>query len=189
MHMSIDTALTHRLALPQTRKVNFALSVICSLFIAIAAQVSFRVPFSPVPITGQTFAVLLVAVLFGRQRAIQSVLLYLAEGIAGLPVFAGGGAGIAWLMGPTGGYLAGFVLAAALVGHLSERGFGRHLIDTLAVFAAGHLVIYLAGAIWLSMFIGMESAIQAGILPFLIGDVFKIALAAITLPAIWHQLD
>jgi len=189
MHTSIGTTLTHRLALPRTRKVDFALSLVCSLFIAIAAQVSFRVPFSPVPITGQTFAILVVAAIFGRQRAVQSVLLYLAEGFAGLPVFAGGGAGITWLLGPTGGYLGGFVLAAALVGHLSDRGHVRHVMDTLVVFAAGHLVIYLTGVVWLSVFTGLEAAIQLGILPFLMGDMCKISLAAITLPATRRKLE
>ena len=166
-----------------------ALVLGASLVIALSAQVAIQLPFSPVPITGQTMAVLLVGALLGSRRGALAVLAYIAEGLAGLPVFAGGAAGLARLFGPTGGYLVGFVAAAFLVGWLAERGWDRRFGTTLAAMTLGNLVIYAVGVVWLAVFVGgLSRAWSLGVLPFLPGDVIKIILAAVLLPGGWKLL-
>ena len=156
-----------------------------SLFIALASQLQVPVPFSPVPVTGQTFAVLLLAAIYGSRRGPAAVLTYLTLGFIGLPVFAGGAFGAARLLGPTAGYLLGFVGAAFVVGTLSERGWDRRPWTTAASMIIGNLVIYLAGVAWLSRFVGSKSVLATGVLPFLPGDAVKIALATLFLPRGW----
>ena len=156
-----------------------------SLFVAGMAQVRIPLPFTPVPLTGQTFAVLLVGAALGARRGAASLLLYLLQGLLGLPVFSGGTAGLAVLLGPTGGYLVGFVAAAWLVGMLARRGMDRRIPTALLAFLAGELVIYLFGVCWLSAFLGFPRAIAAGLLPFLVGDALKLIAAALALPAAW----
>jgi biotin transport system substrate-specific component len=166
-----------------------ALVLAGSLLIALSAQVAIPLPFSPVPVTGQTMAVLLVGALLGSRRGSLAVLVYIAQGLAGLPVFAGGAAGPARLLGPTGGYLVGFVLAAYLVGLLAERGWDRRVGTTAAAMALGNVVIYAVGALWLAVFVGgLVPALTAGVLPFIPGDLVKIAAAALLLPAGWKLL-
>lgn len=159
-----------------------------SLLIALAAQLHVVLPFSPVPITGQTFAVLLLGALYGRKRGPATVLTYLALGVMGLPVFAGGAFGVARIIGPTGGYLVGFLMAAYVVGLLSERGWDRKPWTTAASMIIGNGVIYGAGVLWLSRFVGWPAVLSTGLLPFLAGDALKIALAAILLPAGWKVI-
>ena len=156
-----------------------------SLFIALAAQLQIPLPFSPVPITGQTFAVLFLAAIYGRKRGPAAVMTYLILGFSGLPVFAGGAFGAARLLGPTAGYLAGFLGAAFIVGTLSERGWDRRPWSTAASMIIGNLIIYIAGAAWLSRFVRWESALTIGDIPFLAGDILKIAFATLVLPAGW----
>jgi biotin transport system substrate-specific component len=166
-----------------------ALVLGASLVIALSAQVAIQLPFSPVPITGQTMAVLLVGALLGSRRGALAVLAYMAEGLAGLPVFAGGAAGLARLFGPTGGYLVGFVAAAFLVGWLAERGWDRRFGTTLAAMTLGNLVIYGVGAVWLAVFVGgLSRGWSLGVVPFLPGDAIKIVLAAVLLPGGWKLL-
>ncbi len=159
-----------------------------SLLVAWMAQVKIPLPFTPVPLTGQTFAVLLVGAALGSRRGVTSLLLYLVEGIAGLPVFAGGAGGLAYLAGPTGGYLLGFVCAAFLVGRLAESGRDRRFRTALWIFLAGETVIYLCGLPWLALHIGFEKALIAGLLPFLPGDAVKLLAAALALPAAWKLI-
>ena len=156
-----------------------------SALIALAAQVRFPLPFSPVPVTGQTFAVLLVAAALGR-LGLASVVAYVAEGAGGLPVFAGGGSGVATLTGPTGGYLAGFVVAAAIVGWAAERGWDRHLVTALAAMFLGEVAIYVCGLAWLARFPLPVPLLDAGLIPFIPGDLFKMVLAALALPTAWR---
>jgi len=156
-----------------------------SLVIALFAQISVPLPFSPVPITGQTFAVLLVGAMLGGRAGTVSVLAYLAEGIAGLPVFANGVSGPVALLGPTAGYLYGFVAAAFIVGKLCERGWDRHFGTAVAAMAIGNVAIYLCGLAWLAGFVGMHNVLAMGLLPFILGDLLKIVLAALALPAGW----
>ena len=186
----MDTTLAPTLldrSLPRlNRRVRDILLVIGgSLCVAVMAQVRIPLPFTPVPITGQTFAVLLVGAVLGSRRGAASLALYLLMGLVGLPFFAGGTSGLAIVIGPTGGYLIGFIVAAYLVGLLAARGLDRRIPSALLAFLAGEVVIYLFGVAWLSFFLGIPHAIAAGLLPFLIGDAIKLAAAGLVLPAAW----
>lgn len=167
---------------------NIALVLGGSLLIGLSAQITIPLPFSPVPITGQTLAVLLAGALLGSKRGGLCLLTYLAEGVAGLPVFSGGMAGPTHLLGPTGGYLIGFVAAAALTGLLAERGWDRRLWSNLAAMVTGNLVIYGFGLTWLAVFVGLNQALTLGVYPFLLGDVIKVAIATLLLPLGWLVL-
>lgn len=159
-----------------------------SALIAVSAWVAIPLPFSPVPVTGQTLAVLLVGSALGARRGAASALAYLAEGASGLPVFAGGAAGPHVLVGPTGGYLAGFVLGAYVCGALAERGWDRRPLQTVGSMLLGNLAILAPGLLWLSPFVGSSRVLALGLIPFVPGDVVKIALAAALLPLGWKLL-
>ena len=163
-----------------------ALVIGASLLVALSAKISVMLPFSPVPVTGQTFAVLLVGAVLGWRRGSAALALYLAQGAAGLPVFAQSPSSIATLLGPTGGYLLAFPLAAALTGFLAERGWDRRFGTMLLVMLAGNAVIYALGLIWLSVFVPRALLLETGLLPFLAGDVAKAILATLLLPTIWR---
>lgn len=180
--------LEHYLPRLDQRVRDILLIVGGSLLVALMAQVKIPLPFTPVPLTGQTFAVLLVGAALGSRRGAASLLLYLAQGMLGLPVFAGGAGGLAYLSGPTGGYLIGFVCAAFLVGWLAEGGKDRRFHIALLVFLAGEVVIYLCGVSWLAVHIGFEKALAAGLFPFLPGDAVKLLAAALALPAAWKLI-
>jgi biotin transport system substrate-specific component len=162
-----------------------------SMVIALCAQIALGYP---VPVTGQTFGVLMVAALLGSRRGALCVLTYLAEGLAGLPVFAQGKAGLAAFLGPTGGYLVGFAFAAWLVGALSERTWDRRVPTTVAAMLLGNVVIYACGLAWLlclTHIVGKPLAggvLAVGLYPFILGDVLKIALAAVLLPSGWKLI-
>jgi biotin transport system substrate-specific component len=157
-----------------------------ALFVAALAQVKFPLPFTPVPWTGQTFAVLLVGATLGAKRGAASMALYIALGALGLPVFAGGASGIAYLSGATLGYLIGFVIAAFAIGLLAERGLERSVRTALIPFLVGTLIIYICGVAWLAIMLGsLDKAIAAGLLPFLIGDALKLIAASLVLPTAW----
>ena len=163
-----------------------ALVVFGSLLLAVSAQ--FKIPLYPVPVTGQTLVVLLIGMTYGPRLGGITMLAYLFEGALGLPVFAGGAAGVAVFMGPTGGYLFGFLLAGVAMGYLAERGMGRTVLSTVAAMVLGNSVIYLCGALWLANFIGLGQAIAAGVLPFLYGDALKLAVAAGLMPLAWRAV-
>jgi biotin transport system substrate-specific component len=169
---------------------DLALMVAFSLVTAASAQLSLHLPFTPVPITGQTFGVLLTGALLGGWRGFGAMLLYLGEGLAGLPVFAPGPGvrvGLAALLGPTGGYLIAFPLAALAVGLLVERGWDRASGRMLAAMAIGSAIIFLLGAGWLSRYVGGPvAAFTQGVAPFLPGDALKAVLAAALLPLGWR---
>ena len=157
-----------------------------SLLLAGLAQISLPLPFTPVPLTGQTFGVLLVAAALGSKRGASSMVLYILEGALGLPFFAGGASGLHVLVGATAGYLAGFVVAAYIIGLLAERRLERTIRTSFVPFVVGTIVIYLFGVAWLAIVLGsIGKAVIAGLLPFLIGDVIKLILAALALPAAW----
>ena len=159
-----------------------------SLLLALSAQFAFRIPISPVPVTGQTLAVLLIGMAYGSRLGSATVLAYLVEGGMGLPVFANGTAGWAVIMGPTGGYLIGFVAAAFALGWLAERGMGRGPISTAVAMAIGTVIIYAAGVSWLGQFIGFDKAIAGGVMPFLYGDALKLIVAAGLMPLAWRAV-
>ena len=154
-----------------------AIVVAGSLFIAAMTQIA--VPFYPVPMTLQTLAVMLIGVTFGFRMAAATVALYLLEGLAGLPVFTGFSGGLAKFMGPTGGYLVGFLVAAAVMGFLADRGVTRGWAGMIAVLLAGEVIIFALGFGWLANLIGTEKAWIAGVMPFILGDAIKLVLAAL----------
>jgi len=166
-----------------------AIFIICgSLILGLSAQVKVYLPISPVPITGQTFAVLMLAALLGSRRGVLAIFAYLAEGALGLPVFAGG-IGLAALIGPTGGYLVGFIAVAYLVGRLAEMGWDRRVSTTIAAMLAGEIVLYTFGVCWLAIMTNIRTALTVGLYPFIVGDILKVILAAAVLPAGWKLLD
>ncbi len=147
--------------------------------IAIGAQISIQLPFSPVPITGQTLVVLLAGLILGKNRGAAAVGSYLAQGALGLPIFAGGKSGWLTLTGPTGGYLFGFLAAAFVVGLISEMQFKRSVPQAATAMVIGNLIIYAFGLIWLARFVGENNALQLGFYPFLVGDLLKISLGVV----------
>lgn len=152
-----------------------------SLLIALGAQLSVRLPLSPVPITAQTLAVLWVGALLGPTQGAASVLSYLAAGLIGLPIFASGSAGAVALLGPTGGYLIGFVIAAYVTGWFFQHGWGTGIGSTAMALAIGNVMIYLIGLPWLSLFVGRQNVVAAGLVPFLLGDGLKLMMATAAL--------
>lgn len=166
------------------------LIVLGTLLVAALAQVKIPLPFTPVPITGQTFAVLLIGAALGSKHGAASMLLYMALGAFGLPVFAGGASGIDYLSGATLGYLVGLVMAAYVIGLLAERGLERNVRTSIIPFLVGTIIIYACGVAWLTVMLGSVSkAIAAGLLPFLIGDVIKLIAASLILPAAWKLVN
>lgn len=159
-----------------------------SVVVALSAQIQLTLPFTPVPVTGQPFAVLLVGAALGSRRGVLAMAAYLIEGASGLPVFAGGGCCAARLLGPTAGYLWSYPLAAGTVGFLAERGWDRRPGTTALAMLAGSGVIYLVGLPWLAVFVGWDQVLFAGLLPFLPGDLVKVVAATAVLPLVWKLL-
>ena len=159
-----------------------------SLLTALAAQVAVPLPWTPVPLTGQTFAVLLTGALLGPRLGALAMLAYLAEGAMGLPFFRGGAGGVGHLSGATAGYLFAFPAAAYVTGALAVRGWDRRYLPAAAAMALGSFVILGCGWAWLASAVGGAQAFRLGVAPFLAGDVVKIALAAAALPAGWALL-
>lgn len=165
---------------------DLTLIILGTLFVAALAQLKIPLPFTPVPLTGQTFAVLLAGAVLGSKRGAASMVLYVVLGALGLPVFAGGAAGMSYLSGATLGYLIGFVLAAYVIGLLAEQGLERNVRTSLIPFLVGTVLIYTCGVVWLAILLGsFGKAVTAGILPFLPGDAIKLVVASLALPAIW----
>lgn len=156
-----------------------AIIAVGSGVIALGAQVAIPLPFSPVPVTGQTLGVLAVAGALGLRLGTLSVCLYVIEGLIGLPVFAGGASGAARLIGPTGGYIVGFVAAAAVVGALMDRGWRSPLWKCGLAMVMGEVVLYSAGLLWLGRFPMPTGLLEAGFLPFLVGDAYKVVVATV----------
>ncbi len=167
---------------------SLILAVAGSAFIAIAAQIV--VPFFTVPMTMQVFAVLLIGLTYGRTLGLATLMLYLAEGAAGLPVFAGDKFGLATFLGPTGGYLLGFALCAGALGWLAEKGFSRGFLFTILSGLLGLALIYVPGLAWLGFSMGWEKPIlEFGFFPFILADLLKLGLAAATLHVLWRRAD
>lgn len=162
---------------------QIVLVVLGSALVALMAQISIPLPFTPVPVTGQTLAVLLVGGALGSWLGGLSLLLYLVEGAAGLPVFAGHVGGMPF--GPTGGYLVGFVVMAAVVGWLAERGWDRRVGTAIAAMVMGEGVLYAIAVPWLGFYVGFGHAIYMGLIPFIAGDGLKLLIAGGLFPAAW----
>lgn len=169
---------------------NLLLAVGGTVLMTIAAKIN--IPFYPVPMTMGTFVVLTIGMAFGWRLGGATIALYLAEGAVGLPVFAGTpekGIGLAYMAGPTGGYLLGYLVAAITVGWLAEKGWDRNVFTTLAAMLIGTAIIFAPGIYWLGMLFGWEKPIlEWGLWPFLPGAAFKIALATAVLPLAWKML-
>jgi biotin transport system substrate-specific component len=183
-----DTLVGAALApLDSTRSVG--LVFVFSLLIAASAQ--FAVNVGPIPITGQTFAVLLTGALLGSRLGAAAVILYLVEGALGLPFFASGGSGIVRFFGPTGGYLIAFPAAAFITGAFAEHGWDRRYLTAAVAMAIGSLVIFLGGWSWFAIIMNTApfDAFKLAVLPFIPGDIIKISLAAAVLPTGWAILN
>ncbi len=166
------------------------LAVLGTILLTISAKI--QIPFYPVPMTMQTLVVLAIGMAFGWRLGGVTLLLYMAEGAAGLPVFAGTpekGIGWAYMAGPTGGYLLGFVLAAMVCGWLAERGWDRHVVWTALAMLIGNTLIYVPGLLWLGTLLGWDKPIlEWGLTPFILGDLTKLALAAAVVPLVWKAV-
>lgn len=165
--------------------VEIGLVLAGAAFIGVLAQVAVPLPFTFVPISGQTLGVLMIGALYGSKRGAITLLTYIAEGVVGFPVFAEGRAGLIVLLGPTGGYLAGFVAAAYVTGFLAEKGMDRKLRTALPGFFLGHTIIFAFGLAWLSQFVSRDQLLVAGLYPFIPGEIVKTVIAALILPSAW----
>jgi biotin transport system substrate-specific component len=167
---------------------DVALIGLGAALLAGSAQISIALPFTPVPITGQTFAVLLVGASLGTIRGASSALLYVLLGVAGAPVYAHGAAGFAVITGASGGYLVSYPFASALTGWLAERRWDRRFSSAVGAMLTGNVLIYLVGLPWLAVVLGtgLEKTLEFGLYPFVPGDTFKLYLAAALLPAAWR---
>lgn len=190
MQRAAGNILVDRLSEGQSASKDLLWIVGFSLITAVLAQVRIPLPFTPVPLTGQTFAVLLSGAALGCRRAFMSQVLYLAEGAAGLPVFAGGAFSLAQLLGPTGGYLWSFPVAAALLGWLVEQGASRTSWRLAAALAVSDTIILGFGTLWLHCFFGVpyRQAWILGYYPFLFGEILKVALVGISVPRVLRLL-
>ena len=186
--MTSSAATLRHAALPRTGLlVDAALVLAGALFVAGAAQIAIPLPFTPVPITAQTFAVLLVGAAYGARLGFLTLVLYWLLGLAGAPFYAEGLSGWDTFMGPTGGYLLGFMLAAAVTGFLAERRWDRRFSSSVTAMLTGSVLIYACGLPWLAAEIdaGLEGTLEAGLYPFVVGDVLKLYLAGLLLPTAW----
>ena len=169
-----------------SKLTNFVTVIICSFLLILSAKI--KVDLYPVPMTMQPLAVLMIAMLCGRNISVAAVSLYLFQGIIGFPVFAYGG-GLPYLLGPTGGFLFGFLFASILIGELADRGWGKFLLKSVFAMLLGLFVIYTCGVFQLSILKGFDFAIINGLKPFIVGDLYKLILAALLLPQIWKLVN
>ncbi|MFV2000786.1 MAG: biotin transporter BioY [Acidimicrobiia bacterium] len=193
MQTTYPTATIANVVVPRTAITTTVLMVGFALLTAFAAQIVIPVPGTPVPITGQTFAVLLAGAALGARAGAGSQLIYWIMGAAGLPFYAEASGGWSIATGATGGYLLGFVVAAAAIGYLAERGQDRKVSTAVPAFLAGNAIIYLFGVPWLIVAVpaidSLTAALIAGFVPFVVGDLIKIIAAGLLLPAAWKLVD
>ncbi len=181
MHTTLAAALWTRTATSRLHQV--ALVLLGTVLLAVSAQI--QMPFIPVPMTMQTFMVLMIGATYGWRLGAATLVAYIAEGAIGLPVFAQFSGGAHVLVGPTAGYLVGFVVAALVTGYLAERGYGRNLATAAVSFILGTIVIFAFGLAYLSSLIGVEKAVEFGLMPFIYSEPTKVALATLLLPGCW----
>jgi len=178
---------------PRTTINAITLMVGFALLTALAAQLKFAIPGTPVPVTGQTFMALLSGAALGSRMGAGSLVIYWVMGAVGLPFYTNASGGWEAATGATGGYLVGFIIAAWLVGALAERGHDRTVRSAVPAFLAGSAVIYLFGVAWLLMSVDsittLSEALAAGFTPFVVGDIIKVVLAGLLLPAAWRLVD
>jgi len=183
-----SSTIAHTLFRADSLPRQGALLVVANLLLIACAYIAIDLPFSPVPITGQTFGIMLIAIVLGRTRAVAAVIAYLAEGALGLPVFAGGAAGPHVFVGPTGGYLVAFLPAAWIIGSLADQGWDRSYWLSLAAMFLGNVVVFVCGLAWLTTYVPSEGILVAGLYPFLPGAVIKAGVASAISPSLWRLL-
>jgi len=186
----MTSAVISQRAFPRSRVVSVLLVITAAALTALAAQWRIHLPFTPVPITGQTFAVLLTGAGLGWKLGASGQLLYLAAGALGAPVFSDSSGGFDVIVGATGGYLVGFVFAAGVVGWMAEHRQDRTFATMFTAFILGSAVIYVFGVTGLMISVGMSlsGAMEAGVVPFLLGDLIKASAAGVLLPGAWRLL-
>ena len=184
--MNMNNTAVYNLIKPSKIVAELPYLFAFNVLLAACSYISINLPFSPVPITGQTFGVLLIAMTLGKVRGTAVVGAYLFEGACGPPVFAGGSTGLIKFMGPTGGYLIGFVPAVYLVGYLSERGWTNSFTSAFLTMIIGTLIIFIFGISWLAVTAGFGTALSIGLYPYIPGAVIKIILATVTVYSINH---
>lgn len=190
--MNPHSATLRTVAFPRSNLLTDALLVLAGTgLVAAAAQISVKLPFTPVPITGQTFAVVLVGASLGLVRGTSSLMLYLLLGMAGAPIYAHHDSGWSVITSASGGYIVGFVIAAAVSGFLAERGWDRRLSSSIGAMLTGNVIVYLVGVPWLAVVLdtNLEKTLEYGLYPFVPGDIFKLYLAAGILPATWRLVE
>ena len=165
---------------------NILLILFGTILLAVSSKV--QVPFWPVPMTMQTFIVFIIGMTYGSRLAFMTLVVYLLEGLVGLPVFAKGG-GMLYLIGPTAGYLYGMTVAAGVIGYFGERGYASSYIKSVLPLCLGTIIIFLCGVYYLGSVIGYDKALAGGLYPFLPSELFKIALAVALVPTIWKQIN
>jgi biotin transport system substrate-specific component len=192
MHSTLLDAMTARAAARFRVAEQLGAVLFVTVLTAVAAQISVPLPFTPVPLTFQPMVVLVGAAALGSRLGMASQVLYLALGLAGLPLFAASPAlpqGAARLLGPTGGYLMSFPLAAFVAGFLAERGFDRRYPTALLAMLCGLAVVFAGGLLWLMIAsrppVGVSAALSAGFLPFIVPDLLKLLVAAAVMPGLW----
>lgn len=167
-----------------------ALSIFAgSLLMVACSQIYITLPFTPIPITAQTFSVLLLGSILGSKRAPLSILLYIAYGAVGFPVFSEHSGGMHVLIGPTAGYIFGFIISGFVIGKFSEKGWDRYLGKSLTAMFLGQLLIFVPGLLWLSKFVGFENILEQGFYPFVIGGIVKTLLAGSSSVLIWKLIN
>lgn len=195
--MSATTATLRRAVFPRVNVATNALLVLGgALFVALTAQISIPLPFTPVPLTGQTFGVLLVAASLGTVLGSLSMLSYLFLGMVGLPVYADQSSGWEIVRGATGGYLMGFIVAALVVGFLAERKWDQSFSSSVSAMLTGNVIIFAVGLSWLAWWLGdnglpngLSDVLEAGLYPFVPGEIFKLYLAGALLPLAWKAVE
>ena len=186
--MRADAATLRFAVFPRAGLLTDALLVLAGTgLVAVCAQISIKLPFTPVPITGQTFAVVLVGASLGAVRGTASLALYLLLGAAGAPIYAHHDSGWSVITSASGGYIVGFVVAAAVTGWLAEQRWDRRFSSSIGAMLTGNVIIYLVGLPWLAwqLHTNLEQTLEDGLYPFVPGDVFKLYLAGALLPTAW----
>lgn len=179
--------INHSKTASASRVLIQTLAIVAGALLVVAgSKIYIPLPFTPVPVTAQTLSVLLVGSMFGSRLAPLSILLYLMMGMVGLPVYAESASGIQYLLGPTAGYLIGFIFAAYFVGKLSEKGWDRTVVKSLPIMFLGQLLVFVPGLLWLATFVGFESVLEKGFYPFVIGGIVKMLLAGTSSALLWR---
>ncbi|MCK4529996.1 MAG: biotin transporter BioY [Candidatus Marinimicrobia bacterium] len=174
--------LKTKIAKISTESLIKEITYILSAVLMMAALSRITIPLLPVPVTGQTLGVLLTGIMLGRKRAVTAMITYIAMGVIGFPVFANGAFGMATLIGPTGGYLLGFIPAAYIMGFLGEKGWYKHVATALLSLIIGHTIVFAFGLLWLANFAGWSNVLAIGLIPFLPGAAIKTLIAYALIP-------